>query len=473
MRILLGAALAAFGSLATVVSAQSPLNQPGFVAGGPAAVAGVAHALDQTSRGADSNFVNAYGEPFVMPAQYCDPMGGGGGCYGYGGGGGGYGPPGTGGEPFGGAFMNTEQCGPHYFDFSAEFLHYQRDAAFSDLPISYSGFASVGVDDEFLPNFDDNVVMRSGDVSSDSLNGYRLTGRVDVGALSVFEVSYSGLEDSDSAVVDVSADATTARLFSIYSRFGTRTNGPTGDSTAGRPIDDVVAPNNNPGGDNYAETDFASRHEQTYKSELHNAEALFRRYWVGANPRVSGTILLGFRYTSLSEQLGFSSIGSTQTGASPDTFAADPSLTIDINADADNHLAGFECGADGWVTLIQGFRIGGEAKVGIYNNDYNVSTSAIAGDGSPSTVSTISGDQVAFLTEAKLMAVADISPSISIKGGYEVLFISDMALVGDSLVFAAPYGDPNGAAGSVGGAPATTDNDVVFHGFHAGIEYVW
>lgn len=473
MRILLGAALGAIGSLATVVSAQNPLNQPGFVAGGPAAVAGVAHALDQTSRGADNNFVNAYGEPFVMPAQYSDPMGGGA-CYGYGGGGGGgggYGPPGTGGEPYGGAYMNTEQCGPHYFDFSAEFLHYQRDSAFSDLPVSFSGFATEDIDAN--PNFNNNVVMRTGDLSSDSLNGYRLTGRVDVGALSVFEVSYSGLEDSDSAVVDVSADGATARLSSLFSRFGTRTNGPTGDSTAGRPIDDVVAPNNNPGGNNYAETDFATRHDLTYKSELHNAEALFRRYWVGANPRVSGTILLGFRYTSLSEQLGFSSIGSTQTGTSPDTFAADPSLTIDINADADNHLAGFECGADGWVTLLQGLRVGGEAKVGIYNNDYNVSTSAIAGDGSPSTVSTISGDQVAFLTEVKLMAVADITSSISLKGGYELLFISDMALAGDSLVFAAPYGDPNGAAGSVGGAPPSTNNDIVFHGFHAGIEYVW
>lgn len=467
MRLILGAALGAVGCLATTVAAQSPLNQPGFVAGGPAAVAGVAHALDQTSRGADSNFVNAYGEPFVTPAQYCDPMQG---CYG-GGGGGGYGPPGTGGEPFGGAYLNTEQCGPHYFDFSAEYLHYTRDAAFTDLPISYSGFAAVDTNDQFLANFNDNVVMRSGEVSSDSLDGFRLTGRVDVGALSVFEVSYSGLYDSDEAVADVSANETTARLFSVFSRYGTRTNGPTGDSTAGRPIADVVAPNNNPGGNNYAETDFASRHELSYESELHNAEALFRRYWVGANPRVSGTILLGFRYTSLSEQMGFSSIGSS--GATNGPFAPDPSLRIDINADADNHLAGFECGADAWVTVVQGLRVGAEGKVGVYNNDYNVTTSSVAVDGSPSTFSTVAGDQVAFLTEFKAMAVADVTPCISLKAGYELLFISEVAMAGDSLLFAAPYGNPNGATGAVGGAPPTTDNDIVFHGFHAGFEYVW
>lgn len=467
MRLLLGTALGAVGCLASVVSAQSPLNQPGFVAGGPAAAAGVAHALDQRSRGRDSDFVNAYGEPFVTPAQYCDPMAGGyGGCYG---GGGGYGPPGTGGDPYGGAYMTTEQCGPHYFDFSAEYLFYERDdSPFSAVPLTTAGFAN-----EALSDLEANTLLTTGDLGGEELNGYRLTGRLDVGALSVVEVSYSGLFDSETAGVDVSADEDTARLFSIFSRYGTRTNGPTADSTAGRPIDDVVPPNNNPGGNNYEETDFASRHEFFQETELHNAEALFRRYWVGANPRVSGTILLGFRYTSLSEATGFSSIGSVQTGTSPDTFAPDFTKTITIAADADNHLAGFEVGADGWVTVVQGLRVGAEGKVGVYNNNYRVDTSSIAGDGDPNRVTAIKGDQVAFLGELKLSAVADLTPCLSLRAGYELLFISEVALAGDSLLLAAPYGDPNNITNSLGLTQPTTDGDVLFQGFSAGMEYVW
>lgn len=511
MRILLGAALGAVGCLASTAPAQSPLSQPGFVAGGPAAVAGVAHALDQRSLGAESNFVNAYGEPFVTPAQYCDPMMGGG----YGGGG--YGPPGTGGDPYGGSYLVTEQCGPHYFDFSAEFLHYQRDAAFSNVPISYSGAASVEDDDSFRPNFNDNIAIGSGELDSESMNGFRLTGRIDVGALTVFEATYSGLYDSDDASVDLSANETTSRLFSVFSRYGTRVNGPTSApiataSTAGQPIvdNDPSGPDFNPGGANYEETDFATRHDVTYDSELHNAEALLRRYWVGANPRVSGTLLAGFRYTSLSEELGFSSIGSTgpvddTTGIIVAPFRADLTKQIDIRADADNQLAGFEIGGDAWVTVFQGFRIGGEAKVGIYNNDFEVSTTSRTADGGlggilvtpgvpgdptatppvaeiPAVVDQApdtsadrieSGNQVAFLTEVKLMAVADLTSSLSIKGGYELLFISDVALVGDSLLLAAPYGNPNGALGAAGGLPPSTSDDILFHGFHAGIEYVW
>lgn len=460
MRILLGAALAAFGCLASVVSAQNPLNQPGFVAGGPAARAGVAHALDQTSRGANDNFVNAYGETFVMPAQYCDPMGGGG--YG-GGGGGGYGPPGTGGDPYGGAYMNTEQCGPHYFDFSAEYLHYQRaDSGFGDLAVTTAGVVTENMDGSLnAASLAARTRLTTGDLGADSLNGYRLTGRIDVGALSVFEVAYSGLFADDSLGLGVDAGTTTDRLFSVFSRYGTRTNGSGGVGSSGAPD-----------GPAFLETDLASEHTLSYETELHNAEALFRRYWVGANPRVSGTILLGFRYTSLSETMGFSSIGSS--GGPNGPFFPDPSLTIDINADADNHLAGFQAGADGWVTLFQGFRIGAEGKVGIYNNDYDISTSSVAVDGSPSTVSTTAGDQVSFLTEWKFSGVADITPSLSLKGGYELLFISNVALVGDSLIGAQPYGDINGISASLpGGNPATTDGEVFYHGFHAGMEYVW
>ena len=199
---------------------------------------------------------------------------------------------------------------------------------------------------------------------------------------------------------------------------------------------------------------------------------MFRRYWVGYNPRVSGTILLGFRYTSLSEQLGFTSIGTLENPTG--VFNANPQYTIDVNADADNHLAGFECGGDVWVTVLQGVRIGTEVKVGIYDNDYDFSGSAIAVDGSPAGVTSgLSGNQVSFLTEAKLMAVVDITPSCSLKAGYEILYISDLALMNGGLAQIQPYGDINGIAADLPGMSATTDGEVTYHGFHAGLEWTY
>ncbi|QDT67975.1 hypothetical protein MalM25_08840 [Planctomycetes bacterium MalM25] len=501
MRTLYGAALSAVFGLAAVVTGQSPLMQPGFVAGGPAAVQDVAPATHYGGGRQDNAFVNAYGEPFVTPASYaCGDAGcyGGGpacgGCYGgeygYGCHGGGGACGGGGGGLCSGLFGghghgrlaallaglgNTEQCGPHYFDLSAEYLHYERDgSALGNLPITTIGFAN-----ENLNDLDSATRLSTSQLSSDALDGFRLTGRIDVGALSVFEVAYSGLWDEDSASFAAPDDSETARLFSVFSRFGTRTNGPAG-SDPGRPVDSDSAPgsnnplNDNPGGTNFQETDFASYHGIRYESELHNAEALFRRYWVGYNPRISGTILLGFRYTSLSERLGFTSIGSQQTGTSPDTFGADPALTINIDADADNQLAGFECGGDVWVTVLQGLRLGTEVKVGIYNNEYDFSGSAIAADGSPMGSATgFSGNQASFLTEAKLMMVADVTPSLSLKAGYEVLFISDVALLDGGLAQVQPYGDINDIAADLPGAGATTDGEVTYHGFHVGAEWTY
>ncbi len=462
MRILRATAFAAVCGVTAVTTAQNPLMQPGFVAGGPAAVVGTADATQPYGpAGKSENFVNAYGEPFVTPASYCGPGGSCGqmgGCGPMGGGcgpmGGGYGPGGgMGGDPFGGAYMNTEQHGPHFFDFSAEYLYYQRDdGAFGDTVISTDGFAN-----EDLSNVDSQARLRTGDLDAESLNGYRLTGRVDVGALSLFEVAYSGLfSGTSSDSVTVPDTEATARLFSVFSRFGTRTNGDDGTSTPGRPL-----------GTDFQETDFASLHEVSIETEMHNVEALFRRYWVGYNPRVSGTILLGFRYTSLEDRLGFRSIGSTEVaGTTPVQFTADPNLTIDISNEAENRLAGFEVGGDAWLSLIQGLRVGSEIKVGIYDNDYRASTSVVAADGSPNFVGNqLSGNQVAFLTEFKAMAVADVTPCLSIKGGYELLFISDLARAG--------LGNPYDPAGAVAAGQVSTDGEALFHGFHAGIEYVW
>ncbi|MGL4514695.1 MAG: hypothetical protein ACRCT8_16525 [Lacipirellulaceae bacterium] len=386
----------------------------------------------------EGDYVNAHGEPIVTPASYGAPCGcpscsGGGmmgGCLAGPNAGAGL----SGYDPMGGAGLNTEQCGPHYFDFSAEYLRYERDGSpiGAGRVISTFGFANSLQDGSPDPTsvFAQRAITDE-TIGGGTGDGYRLTGRIDVGALSVFEIAYSGIYDTDGnagvAIADTQGTITPGNpsdnqtLYTVFNDFGSRTGG-------------VVDPNGP-----FRFTDNALEHRIGYESELHTAEALFRRYWVGYSPRVSGTVHVGFRYTNLQEEISFfsrSDFGST-------TFAFD----------ADNRLAGCQAGVDGWVTIVQGLRVGSDVKAGVYNNNYRVGT--------------VNGDTAAFLGELRLSLVADLTPSWSFKTGYELLFISDLALAGDNLFV------PGGFGGATTATSADVDGEAFFHGFHVGAEYVY
>jgi len=91
-----------------------------------------------------------------------------------------------------------------------------------------------------------------------------------------------------------------------------------------------------------------------------------------------------------------------------------------------NNLAGFQTGGDIWVGLFQGLRLGTEGKVGLYNNHYNltnrISTTRWAPP-PPTLFEKFTDNKVAFLTEGSVDLVADVLPTVSIRVGYEVLFM--------------------------------------------------
>ncbi len=447
---------AAFGIALTVAnssSAQQPMAYPHLVAG---------QGVQQVPYSSTGQYVTAYGEPIVNPVSY-DGMGcGEAGCYGCQGGGsyGGCNNGCSGGwcgkgllggccGLFSGYGHNTEQCGPHFFDFSAEYLRYNRDkSSFGDSTIiSTFGFAN---DD--LSGIEGQTALRGSEVGGDDSNGYRLTGRLDIGALSLFELSYSGLYDEGAdATVFQQGTASNQTLFSIFSRYGTQTNGLLGVGGSAGP----------PTGEDFEETDNAQQHSIRFDSELHSVEASYRRYWVGYSPRISGTLLLGFRYTHLNEELGFFSDSGPNNNPNGGT--------INIDFEADNRLAGFQAGGDAWITIVQGLRVGGDIRAGIYNNDYQVGSSVLASDGDPSSSSDANGNQVAFLSEARLSVIADISACLSAKAGYEILYISDLVLAGNNITTIMPYGEVNGLTTS----PINTNGEALYHGWHAGLEYVY
>ena len=283
--------------------------------------------------GRQSSNIDAYGNPLIVPAGYNQSCGCGdssgqcgggyggcnGGCYG-GCNGGGYGPGGCGGNgqgcgcgggfnscmpmgcggtdpPNGYELMNDvgsegnawDQRGPHYFDIRTEAVWLHRDKTFGD-----------NVDFTTL-NVGNNVVLSSDQLDASDQIGFRAIGRYDICALSVVEFGYTGIYDfSDSATV-----TDTSRPGNLYSLFSRPAPG-TGNFGVNPP---TVSTGINP----LPFTEQAIQQSISFKSDLQTAEISYRRYWLGWSPRISGTLLAGFRYTKVNEDFEFDSLGSPNT----------------------------------------------------------------------------------------------------------------------------------------------------------------
>ncbi len=382
---------------------QMPSFPASLLAGGPAAAQG-------------GEFMDVQGRPIQL-ANYNQSCPSGGCSPGYGGAGGGYGDPMA--VDFGG--YGQDQCGPHYFDVQVGTVFLLVEDAFAGV----EAFTSIG------RGLNAPRVL---DVASDSGEydaGWEIAARYDVGALAVLEATYMGLYDmgfSDSVnSVDVAPGGANFQLYGPPD-YGT---GP-----------DVVGIDN------------GQTHAIDYQADLQSTEFSYRRYWVGQNPRVSGTFLLGARYLRFTDEVTFNSSGLGGVGLE----------TATLQWSGENDLVGAQLGGDAWMCLRQGLRIGVEGNAGIYNNRYKFNNSGTfsAGTAPADFAGASEGNHVAFATEAEVSMVADILSSWSLRGGYRVLYIDRLATGAGNI-------DQSGLAAAVG----TPDGDLLFHGFHGGLEYVW
>jgi hypothetical protein len=339
-----------------------------------------------------------------------------------------------------------DQRGPHYWDFRAEAVYLNRDDTFND----NIEFTSL--------NVGNTIVLSSNQLDFDSQSGFRVMGRYDICPLAVFEFGYTGVFGFEDSAQFIDPGGAPGNLFSLFSRPSPGT-GQFGVNPATVTLPAPLNP--------MPETEQALSHSISIDSDLQSAELTYRRYWLGYIPRVSGTLLAGFRYTKMTENFVFASQGSqpavnNQLG---------PLAALRYDEDCDNNLAGFQTGGDMWVSLTQGLRIGAETKVGLYNNHYSLRnriTTTPAGTTPPTLTEEFRDDKVAFLSEASFDVVADILPSVSIRGGYEVLYMDSLVLAGENFNQTSPYGNQGARVGFV-----NDNGELLYTGFHAGIEYIW
>jgi hypothetical protein len=315
---------------------------------------------------------------------------------------------------------------PRWYDFSLEYMYLEREQTVADgFDLTSDGIAGP-------------IVLSTDDLEFDASHSFRFSAMIQAGAGSNWEFNYFGLHffDSQASVVDP-----TNSLFSVFSAFGT-------------------AP---PGG--FEGTDESDFQQVGYSSDFDNFELNFRQRWSAANCRYQGSWLAGVRYFKLDEDF------SLLTEA--DTFGGlpGPRQSIAFLTDVNNSLTGAQIGGDMWVCIIPGIRVGGELKGGVYGNHAN-SNNTITTSVGPTTFSeSLVENDVAFIGEANLQALYRISYNWTLKFGYTMMYVDGVALAPDNFNTVPPavlFPTPDARVASI-----NTNSEVFYHGFTAGVEFLW
>ncbi|MEX0937632.1 MAG: hypothetical protein WDZ59_07205 [Pirellulales bacterium] len=309
-------------------------------------------------------------------------------------------------------------CGPRWFDAHVEAMYLKRENVGRQVNFTSDGAAGLG---------EPLIVLSTDDLGFDDEPGFRLTLRHEVGPASVIEGSYFGTFHWDSVA---SVASSTDNLFSVFSDFG----GP------------VLFPG-------FSDTDQAFFHSIEYTSELHSVELNWRRDWMSSTWRTYGSFLMGARYVQLSED--FRHLTRTDTGS------------MNYLVETENDLAGFQVGGDAYFCVFPGLTFGGEVKAGVYNNSADQSTVVRATSLDPALVETEGSDDVAMVAEGGAIVVYQVSPSFSLRGGYQFVYIDGVALAPENF---------NGEPPFLGGPRDVFINDngdAFYHGPTAGLEWMW
>jgi hypothetical protein len=181
-----------------------------------------------------------------------------------------------------------------------------------------------------------------------------------------------------------------------------------------------------------------------YYTTLHSSELNYVRE---VNPRCD--FLLGFRWIEVEDDVNFNIVF--------------PAFNADYNFNENNHLYGAQVGTklNMWE-LNSPLTLLGIIKAGIYKNFASNDFTLL-----PSTGGQFDGglndSRVAFVGEVNFTAGYQITQSISAYGGYQVLWLDNLALASDALA----------ASTAASSQAVITDGTLIYNGAVAGVSFVW
>jgi hypothetical protein len=180
-----------------------------------------------------------------------------------------------------------------------------------------------------------------------------------------------------------------------------------------------------------------------YISRLRSAEINLRHpMW----ERLS--LLMGFRYVELHEELDSSVISLT-----------DPSSLPLLNDNVDNHLYGGQIGLNVAFINTCRFSIEGVVKAGVFCNYSDLTMSVI-----DLTRQNVKTTHTAALGEIGLMGIFQVTNNLSARLGYQAMWIDGIAIAGDQVENFNPLAtNPKPYMGGT----------LFYHGASAGLEYAF
>ncbi len=180
-----------------------------------------------------------------------------------------------------------------------------------------------------------------------------------------------------------------------------------------------------------------------YQSGLHNAEIGIVR-----DITENFSLLTGFRYLELDEKALESLVN--------------PGIPFDYHVSTRNRMSGFQMGSKLNLWDQGGyFSIGAIGKAGIYGN--SAAQSSRIDTGVVTLTSNGRGTSTAFVGELGVVGKLCLTERLSLRGGYNTLWLTDLALASDQLAVS-NFTDETGFDSGSG---------LFYHGAIAGLEFNW
>lgn len=192
---------------------------------------------------------------------------------------------------------------------------------------------------------------------------------------------------------------------------------------------------------NFGATNLTARYRSSLDSaELNTIHPLSSRFsW-----------LAGFRWLELSDTL-----------TSTITF---PAFSADYNWHETNHLYGAQLGGlFHFARPSDRLTFDSVFKAGVYGNDANNDFTLLPSTGGQFDGG-LGGSSVAFVGEIGITGVYQLTEHIALRGGYQTLWISGVALASDNMANATALGSQ---------ANITTDGDLFYHGALMSVDFMW
>jgi len=296
-----------------------------------------------------------------------------------------------------------------------------------------------------------NVVLSTEDLEMEEQPGIQLTLTRSIRAGRTLELNYMGLVEWSA---DAAVESGTHNLYSALSDFGTNPGPP----IAG-----------------FLDADQAVRQDISYNSRLHSVDLTLRQRYTSDRCRFNFSRSAGIRFVSLDEDFSYDS--NVEQHFDPFSDPNNPTVrgpaSLDYDIDVENDLLGAQIGGSAEWCVMPKWRIGGEMRVGLYQNFAEQET-RIRG--------TTLDDEIirehrlveepSSVSELSAYTVYQINPRCKLRVGYYLLHVTQLVLAPDqfndspAFVFPPPPAVPR--------LPTIKNEaDLFLSGFTAGFELMW